>query len=120
MDYGLKEFNKLKFLTEYGFIVENHSNGRFTEIWCISDKGCIIYHEWLQFNDFDIFITNSTDDYIKYNYQRTYDYNWLIGNVVPIYKQTFNVKKWERIDLVEFYLREQILNHNDVFGINLF
>lgn len=120
MDHGLEEFNKLKFLIEHGFAVENHSNERFTEIWCISDRGCIIYHEWPQFNDFDIFITSSTDDYIKYKYQRIYNYSWLISNVVPIYKQTFNVKKCKRIDLVEFYLQEQIRNHNDAFGINLF
>ena len=120
MDYGVEEFNRLQFLTEYGFTVENHSNGRFTEIWCISDKGCIIYHEWFQFNDFDIFITSSADDFIKYKYQRTYNLSWLVSNVLPVYKQTFNVKKWEKIDLVEFYLREQIRNRGDVFGICLF
>ena len=119
MIFGQLEFNKLNFLTEYGFAIENHSTGSYTEIWCISDYGCIIYHEWPQFNDFEIFVTKSVNDYIKYNYQNTYNYNWLNDNVIPIYKQTFNVNKWEKIDLIEFYLKEQIRNSADIFGIKL-
>lgn len=119
MIYGLLEFSKLNFLTEYGFNIENHSTGKIIEIWCISDHGCIIYHEWPQFNDFDIFITKSISDYINHNYQETYNFTWLINHVVPVYQRVFGTKKWEKIDLVEFYLREHIRNGNEIFGIKL-
>ena len=119
MIYGSLEFDKLKFLTEYGFTIENHSTGRIIEIWCISNNGCIIYHEWPQFNDFDIFITNNVVDYVQHNYKRTYNYSWLIGNVESFYKEIANSKKWEKIDLVEFYLHKQIRDGSEIFGIKI-
>ena len=117
MIYGLSEYERLKFLEEYNFRIHNNSNGKYVEILCIRNDCCIIYHEWPQFGDFNVFISNSIEDYKKHIYQKSYGINWLVGNVLPQYQQATNAKKASKIELIEFYIRNQVKNEEDVFGV---
>lgn len=119
MEYGKLEYNKLLFLSEYGFRIQNNSNGKYIEIACIKNDFCIIYHEWFQFGDFNIFIVKSMDEYKNHIFQRVYGLKWLVDNVLPKYKQATARKKASKIELVEFYLREQINNQESAFGVLL-
>lgn len=117
--YGLLEYEKLVFLENYGFSIVNNSSAKIIEINCIRDDYCITYHEWHQFGDFNIFVTKSLDDLKKYNYLRTYGIRWLIDNILPRYKLSNSHKNPSYAELVEFYIREQLKNRQEVFGIQI-
>ena len=119
MTYGLLEYEQLKFLREYNFKVLNFSNGKYTEICLITDKLCITYHEWPQFNDFNIIITKTLEDRKNHSYQAVYGDKWFMENVLPKYKQCKNSTKCSRIDLVSFYLHDQLENHRKIFDISI-
>ena len=63
--------------------MENHSNGRYIEICLVNDDICIVYHEWSQFGDYIVFVSNSLQDYQNHKYLRTYNLNWFVNNVEP-------------------------------------
>jgi len=117
MTYGEYECEKIKFLTQYNFKVQNFSNGRYTEIYLINDKCCIIYHEWPQFGDFNVIITSNIDEYKAHKFQRTYSLNWLLDNISLENKQKVNVNKLSKVELFELYVKQQIQNHQDAFGV---
>lgn len=117
MMHGLMEYEQLSFLKRFGFKVENYSNGKYIAICCTNKKYCITYHEWPQFGDFNIFITNSINDLKEYNFQHVFDDRWLYDDVLPKFKLINNKNKWSRIELVIFYLKDQLENKKDVFGI---
>ena len=119
MEHGKLEYYKLLFLTEHGFSIQNNSNGKYVEIACITDECCIIYHEWFQFGDFNIFITKNMEEYKNYIFHRVYGLKWLVDNVLPKYKQATNRKRPSKIELVEFYLQEQIKNKEPAFGVSI-
>ncbi len=85
----------------------------------LKDGHCIAYHRWPQFGDFNILITDSIDDLLHYKYKQTYGIKWFVENIAPKYMCVKQVKKWTWIDLMEFYLQDQIDNHRDVFGLKL-
>lgn len=119
MTYGVYEYERLKFLTQYNFKVQNFSNGRYVEICLITDKYCITYHDWPQFGDFNIIITKNLDDRKNYRYQAVLGYEWLLENVLPKYRQCQNDPKCSKINLFSFYLHDQLENHRNLFDISL-
>lgn len=119
MIYGLDEYNQLKFLEQYDFKVENHSNGRYTEIFLINDDACIVYHEWTQFGDCVVFVSNSIQDYQNHKYVRTYGLNWFINNVKVNLKNVNPKKTYRFIELVALYIEEQLKNNNTIFEIKI-
>ena len=74
MIYGLDEYIQLKVLEQYNFTVENHSNGRYTEIHLIRDEICIVYHVWSQFGDNVVFVSDNIQDHHNHIYLGTYSY----------------------------------------------
>ena len=119
MIYGLDEYNQLKFLEQYNFKVENHSNGRYTEICLINDEGCITYHEGQQFGDYFVFVSNSLQDYKNHKFLRTYNLNWFLNNVNTNLKILNPKKRYSFIELVKFYIVEQIEKSGEFFGIKV-
>ncbi len=119
MIYGLDEYNQLKFLEQYNFKVKNHSNGRYMEIYLIYDEICIVYHEWSQFGDCIVFVSNSIQDYQNHKYLRTYNLNWFITNVEPNLKIVNPKKRYSFLELVKFYLENQLENNNTIFEVKI-
>ncbi len=119
MIYGLDEYNQLDFLERYNFKVENHSNGRYTEICLINDEVCITYHEWPQFGDCIVFVSNSLKDYQNHKYLRTYSLNWFINNVEPNLKIVNPKKRYSFIELFKFYIENQLRNNNPIFEVTI-
>ncbi len=119
MIHGLDEYNQLKFLEQYNFKVENHSNGRYTEICLINDDTCITYHEWSQFGDCIVFVSNSLKDYQNHKYLRTYDLNWFINNVEPNLKIVNSKKRYSFIELVKIYIENQCENNKPIFEVKI-
>ena len=119
MFYGLNEYNQLKFLEQYNFKVENHSNGRYTEIYLVNDEVCIVYHKWSQFGDCIVFVSNNLQDYQNHKYLRTYNLNWFINNVEPNLKIANPKKRYSFLELVKFYLENQLENNNTIFEVKI-
>lgn len=119
MTYGKYEYDQLLFLTQYGFRVQNASNGKYTEIYIFNDKCCITYHEWPQFGDFNIIITSNIDERKAYKYQCTYGLSWLLDSISLENKQKVNIHKLSHIELFVLYVKQQIQNNQDVFGMSL-
>ena len=105
MFYGLNEYNQLKFLEQYNFKVENHSNGRYTEICLVNDDVCIVYHEWSQFGDCIVFVSNNLQGYQNHKFLRTYNLN--------------PKKRYSFLELVKFYLENQLENNNTIFEVKI-
>ena len=119
MIHGLNEYNQLKFLEQYNFKVENHSNGRYTEIYLIHDEVCIVYHEWSQFGDYIVFVSNSLQDYQNHKHLRTYNLNWFVNNVETNLKIVNPKRRYDFIELVKFYIGKQLENNNPIFGVKV-
>ena len=119
MVYGLNEYNQLKFLEQYNFKVENHSNGRYIEICLVNDDICIVYHEWSQFRDYIVFVSNSFQDYQNHKYLRTYNLNWFVNNVEPNIKIINPKKRYSFLELVKFYLEKQLEKNNTIFEVKI-
>ena len=119
MVYGLNEYNQLKFLKQYNFKVENHSYGRYIEICLVNDDICIVYHEWSQFGDYIVFVSNSLQDYQNHKYLRTYNLNWFVNNVEPNLKIINPKKRYSFLELVKFYLENQLENNNTIFEVKI-
>lgn len=119
MIYGLDEYNQLKFLEQYNFNVENHSNGRYTEIYLINDDGCIVYHEWPQFGNCAVFVSKSSEDYQNHKFLRSYNLNWFVNNIKPDLKNKNLKKRYSFIELVKFYIEEELKNNNAIFEVKV-
>lgn len=117
MDYGILEYEKLQFLTAYDFQIQNNSNKKYIEIFCTKNNICITYHEWPQFADFYVLITSNIDEYKAHKFQRSYGLNWLLDNISLKNKQNFNINKLSKIELFEVYVKQQIQNRQEAFGV---
>ena len=119
MIYGLDEYNQLKFLEQHNFKVENYSNGQYTEIHLIHDDVCIVYHEWSQFGDCVVFVSNCLQDYQNHKYLRTYNLNWFINNVEPVLRIVNPKRRYDFIELVKFYIEKQLENDKSIFEVKI-
>lgn len=119
MIYGLDEYIQLKVLEQYNFTVENHSNGRYTEIHLIRDEICIVYHVWSQFGDNVVFVSDNIQDHHNHIYLGTYNLNWFINNVEPNLKIENPKKRYNFIELVKFYILSQLKKGEPIFGIEI-
>lgn len=131
MTYGVSEYNKLKFLEQYDIMVENHSNGKYTEICMIAEGICVTYHEWPQFNDQLVIVSKNIEER-KEHRGKSYTPKWfyeqivheeeedipnLTWSVVDHVRYLRNKKQHAFIDLVVEYIRQSIEKDGTLFEI---
>ncbi len=107
----------LKLLELHGFQIQNDSTSRYTTVYCTREDVCLVYHEWPQFGDFNIFVCQSIEAYSRHRYLRTYDRNWLIDRVSDKDQGPTGTRRCENMRLVELYLHDRIKNRQDIFEI---
>ena len=115
---GAEVFQRLSFLKEYGFNGELSYDGKQC---CViySKAGLLIkYFEFYQFNEFWVIVHQSSSKSDQFDSVREYEYGFFYRNVLPLMKTTFNKKRFSNLDLVEFYIHNQIENGDSVFGVN--
>ncbi len=113
----LSDYDRLKHFKKYDFEIIDLSNDSCISICLLKNHYCIVYHMWPQFGDFNIFITNTIEDYLKHKYIRSYGQNWFVENVAHEYEKERNNKHWKWLDLVEFYLQSQIDKGARIFDV---
>jgi len=120
MNNAEKVYIELKFLEEYSFQNKNQIDGREFNISFFNDSGCFTYHCYPQFGDFNIFISNSYEDYIRKEYVRVYSADWIIENILPYrQKREDGRKDFDILDLVSFYIKKEIKEKGMFFDINV-
>lgn len=117
MNGAQKIYNELKFLEEYFPQSYVSDDNKSLNITFYKYNCAITYHEFPQFGDFNIIVSNNFEDYNNKKYKRIYGINWIVQNVLPIYKCKMQKKEFSNLELIKFYLNNQIENKKDIFGI---
>ena len=58
-------------------------------------------------------------DYQNHKYLTTYNLNWFKNNVEPNLKNKKNKKRYTFLELVKFYIEEELKNKNKLFGVEI-
>lgn len=115
---GAEVCKRLSFMEQYGFKAEVYYSGKMCKIK-YSKAGLLIeYYEFYQFREFCVTVYQSSNKSDEFNSVRKYEYGFFYRNVLPLMKTLFNKKRFSNLDLVEFYIRNQIENGERIFEIN--
>ena len=106
-------------LKKYSFESNICSDGNSINVSFYNDVCCITYHEYLQFGDYDVFVSNSLEDYQNHKYLRIYGLNWFVNNVLPDIKKINYKKDYSFIELVKFYIVKQLERNDTIFEIKI-
>lgn len=109
----------LDFLEQYSFLKHISTIGSAISVSYYKPGCCITYHEYLQFGDCNVFLSNSLEDYSNHNYAKVYGLNWFVENVLQQLKYKNPKKRYSFLDMVQFYLIEEITKSNCIFNISL-
>lgn len=115
---GAEVCQRLSFLYQYGFKVEDYYSGRMCKIKYLKAGLEIEYYEYYQFREFCVTVRHSPNKSNHFDSVREYDYGFFYKNVLPLMKTRFKKRKFSNLDMVEFYIRNQVEKGEDVFGIN--
>lgn len=115
---GAETYRRLGFLEEYGFKGEPSYDGRMCNIKYSKPGLLIEYYEFYQFREFCVTVYKSSDKSDQFDFVKKYEYGFFYRNVLPLMKTRFNKKRFSNLEMVEFYIHNQIENGDSVFGIN--
>ena len=109
--------SSLSFLERYGFTCYVHSGNNNITISFYKAEGCITYHEYLQFGDCAIYVSDSLEDFNKRQYRSIYGIGWFCDNVLHELKKKIPKKDYSFLDTVSYYLFKELQNSSKVFDI---